>query len=169
MNHEHALYTDLLTLLREMLSHYHRLLELTQREQETLTAASLPTFLEMTTQKEILILELSVMEEGRQLLLRKLAEQLDTSPAELTLRALSQLAPEPLAVGFHRCRTDLVALIQAIEQVNAQKTMLLSSSLDCVRTSLRLISQLLEPAAIYGHSGHLDATRPGGRVLHRQV
>ncbi|SRR6266508_3307717 len=169
MNYEHELYTDLLTLLHDMLSHYHRLLELSQRERESLTAASLATLLEITTQKETTILELSVMEEGRQLLLRKLAEQLDIPTAELTLRNLSQLAPEPLADGFQCCRTDLLGLVQAVSQVNAKNAMLLSSSLNSVRTSLSLISRLLEPAPIYGNNGHLDTTGTGGKVLHKQI
>jgi flagellar biosynthesis/type III secretory pathway chaperone len=169
MNYAHELYTDLLTLLRDMVRHYHRLLELSQREQETLTAASLPALLEMTTQKETTILELSVMEEGRQLLLRKLAEQLDMPAAELTLRQLSQMAPEPFADGFQCCRTDLLGLVQAVSQVNAKNAVLLSSSLSSVRTSLSLISRLLEPAPIYGNNGHLDTTGAGGKVLHKQI
>ena len=169
MNYEHELYTDLLTLLRDMVNHYHRLLELSQREGESLTAASLPILLEIITQKESTILELSVMEEGRQLLLRKLAEQLDIPAAELTLRKLSQLAPEPLADGFQCSRTNLLNVVQAVSQVNAKNGVLLSSSLNSVHTSLSLISRLLEPAPIYGNNGHLDTTGTGGKVLHQQI
>jgi hypothetical protein len=45
MSHEYELYTDLLTFMREMLSHYHQLLVLSQRERQVLTAASFPTLL----------------------------------------------------------------------------------------------------------------------------
>lgn len=169
MSHAHELYTELLTLLRAMLSHYRQLLELSQREREILTAACLSTLLDITTQKETLILELSMMEEGRQLLLRKLAEQLEVSPAELTLGRLSTLAPQPFADAFQDCRTDLAALVQEISQANERNTVLLSSSLDCVRMSLGLLTRLLEPAPTYGSSGHLDTTGTGGKVLYKCV
>jgi flagellar biosynthesis/type III secretory pathway chaperone len=169
MSHDHALYTDLLALLRDMLSHYHRLLELSQRERAVLTEASLPTLLDITTQKETIVLELAVMEEGRQLVLRKLAEQLGIPTTELTLVRLSQGAPEPFADEFRRCRAELLDLIQAVSQMNTQNTVLLSSSLDAVRTSLSLISRLLEPAPVYGNGGHLGVSDTGGRLLHKQV
>jgi len=163
------LYTDLLTLLHEMVSHYRRLLALSQQEQEILTASSLPMLLESTIQKETLILELAVMEEGRQLLHRKLAEQHAVPLSELTLERLSGLAPQPYAAGFQRCRTELVQLVHAIGQVNAHNTILVSTSLDCTRASLGLLSRLLEPPPTYGSDGHLDATGRGGTLLYKRV
>jgi flagellar biosynthesis/type III secretory pathway chaperone len=169
MNHDHELYADLLTLLRDMLNHYHRLLELSNREREGVTAASLPTLLDITTQKETIVLELSIMEEGRQLMLRRLAEQFGVATTELTLAQLSQCAPEPFAEAFQRCRADLLGLIHAVSQVNAQNTVLLNSSLDAVRTSLALLSQLLEPAPIYGSSGHMGVSGTGGKLVYKQA
>jgi flagellar biosynthesis/type III secretory pathway chaperone len=169
MSHVHELYVDLLTLLRDMLRHYHRLLELSQHEREVLTAASLPALLDVTTQKETLVLELSVMEEGRQLMLRKLAEQIEVPIATLTLAQLSQCAPEPFADEFRRCRAELLDLMHAVRQVNTQNTVLLSSSLDAVRSSVSLLSRLLEPAAVYSNGGHMGVADGGGRLLHKQV
>jgi len=169
MSHTHELYTDLLTILQQMVSHYHQLLELSEGERQVLAAASLPALLELTTQKETLLLELSVMEEGRQVLLRKLAEQLDLPISELTLGRLGGVAPEPFADRFQRCRVELLSLTQAVSQVNAQNTVLLDASLNTVRTSLELISRLLEPAPTYGHNGYLDAASSGGKVLHKTV
>jgi hypothetical protein len=169
MSHTHELYTDLLILLQDMLSHYHRLLKLSQCEREGLAAASLPTLLDITTQKETIVLELSMMEEGRQLMLRRLSELLGTPVTELTLAQLSRLAPEPFASEFQRCRADLLELIHAVSRMNAQNTLLLSSSLDAVRTSVGLLSQLLEPAPVYGNGGHLGVSDTGGRLLHKQV
>jgi flagellar biosynthesis/type III secretory pathway chaperone len=169
MSHEQDLYADLLTLLRDMLSHYHRLLDLSQQEREVLTAASLPILLDITTQKETIVLELSMMEEGRQLMLRRLAEQFGVPTTELTLAQLSQCAPEPFAIEFQRCRDNFLDLIQAVSRVNAQNTVLLTSSLEAVRTSLGLLSQLLEPAPVYGHSGYVGVSGAGGRLLHKQV
>lgn len=169
MSHVHELYADLLTLLRDMLSRYQQLSALSQREREVLTAVSLPTLLALTTQKETLVLELSVIEEGRQLVLRKLAEHLGVPVVELSLGRLSTLAPQPFAEGFQRCRTDLVALVEAVSQVNAQNTLLLSSSLDAVQMSLGLLSRLLEPGPTYGSGGELDPTRTGGRVVQKHV
>ena len=169
MSHEHELYADLLTLLRDMLNHYRRLLELSQREREGVSAASLPTLLDITTQKETIVLELSIMEEGRQLILRRLAEQFGVATTDLTLAQLSQYAPEPFADAFQRCRADLLDLIHAVSQVNARNTVLLNSSLNAARTSLGLLSQLLEPAPIYGNSGHMGMSGAGGRLLHKQV
>jgi hypothetical protein len=97
-SHTQELYTDLLTLIREMFIHYRRLLQLSKRE--ILTAASLPTLIEIAMQKETILLELSIMEEGRQLLLRKLDEQLGIHPSALTLGKLNELAPEPLTSAF---------------------------------------------------------------------
>jgi flagellar biosynthesis/type III secretory pathway chaperone len=169
MSHTHELYTDLLTILQQMVSHYHQLLELSEGERQVIAAASLPALLELTTQKETLLLELSIMEEGRQVLLRKLADQLSMPVSELTLGQLGNVAPEPFAARFQCCRVDLRALTQAVSQVNAQNTALLDASLETVRTSLGLISRLLEPAPTYGHSGYLDAANRGGKVLHKTV
>jgi len=152
-----------------MLSHYHRLLKFSQREREVLAAASLPTLLDITTQKETIVLELSAMEEGRQLMLRRLSELLGIPATELTLAQLSQLAPEPFANEFQRCRADLLDLIHAVSQMNAQNTVRLSSSLDAVRTSIGLLSQLLEPTPVYGNGGHLGVSHTGGKLLHKQV
>ena len=91
------------------------------------------------------------MEEGRQVLLRKLAEQLGVPVSDLTLGQLGDIAPEPFADRFQRCRADLLSLTQAVSQINAKNTALLDASLDTVRTSLGLISRLLEPAPTYGH------------------
>jgi len=169
MNQTDDLYTDLLSLLREMLSHYRHLLELSQRERQALTTSALATLLEITTQKETLVLELSMMEEGRQLLLRKIAQLLEVPPTELTLARLVMLAPQAFTADFQRYRTDLGALVQEISQVNERNTMLLSSSLDCVRMSLKLLSRLLEPARTYTSSGQLETASAGGRVLYKSV
>jgi flagellar biosynthesis/type III secretory pathway chaperone len=169
MGHTHELYTDLLTILQQMLNHYHTLLQLSESERQVLATASLPTLLELTTQKETVLLELSVMEEGRQVLLRKLAEQLGVPVAYLTLGQLGDIAPEPFTNRFQRCRVDLLSLTQAVSQINAKNTALLDASLDTVRTSLGLISRLLEPAPTYGHNGYLDAANRGGKVSHKTV
>lgn len=169
MNQAQDLYTDLLSLLREMLSHYRHLLELSQRERQAVTTSALATLLETTTQKETLVLELSMMEEGRQLLLRKIAQLLEVPPTELTLARLGVLAPQAFTAEFQRCRTDLGALVQEISQVNERNTMLLSSSLDCVRLSLGLLSRLLEPARTYTSSGQLESIGAGGKVLYKCV
>lgn len=169
MSHTHELYTDLLTILEQMISHYCILLQLSENERKVLTTTSLPILFELTTQKETLLLEISVMEEGRQVLLRKLAEHLGISVAKLTLGQLGDIAPEPFADRFQRCRVDLLSLTQAVSQINAKNTALLDASLDTVRTSLGLIARLLEPAPTYGHHGYLDAANRGGKILHKTV
>jgi flagellar biosynthesis/type III secretory pathway chaperone len=169
MSHTHELYTDILTILEQMISHYHTLLQLSESERQILETTSLPTLFELTTQKETVLLELSVMEEGRQVLLRKLSEQIGTPVANLTLGQLGNIAPEPFADRFQRCRVDLLSLIQAVSQINAKNTALLDASLDTVRTSLGLIARLLEPAPTYGHHGYLDAANRGGKILHKTV
>jgi len=169
MSDVHELYTDLLALLREMLSRYQQLLTLSQQERQVLTAASLPTLLALTTHKETLVLELSVIEEGRQLVLRKLAEHLGVPVADLSLGRLSTLAPQPFADGFQCCRTDLGALVEAVSQANEQNTLLLSSSLNSVRISLGLLSRLLEPGPTYGSGGAVDTLGTGGKVLQKRV
>ena len=169
MSYMHELYQDLLTILQQMVSHYHQLLELSEGERQVLTAASLPALFELTTQKETLLLELSVMEEGRQVVLRKLAEQLGMPVSELTLGRLGDVAPEPFADRFQHCRVDLLSLTQTVGRVNAHNTALLDASLDTMRTSLGLISRLLEPAPTYGHNGYLDVSSRGGKVFHKAV
>jgi flagellar biosynthesis/type III secretory pathway chaperone len=169
MSHTHELYTDLLTILEQMISHYHILLQLSENERQVLTTTSLPILFELTTQKETLLLEISVMEEGRKVLLRKIAEHLGISVAKLTLGQLGDIAPEPFADRFQRCRVDLLSLTQAVSQINAKNTALLDASLDTVRTSLGLIARLLEPAPTYGHHGYLDAANRGGKILHKTV
>ena len=157
MSHTHELYTDLLTILQQMLGHYYTLLQLSESERQVLATTSLPTLLELTTQKETVLLELSVMEEGRQVLLRKLAEQLGVPVSDLTLGQLGDIAPEPFADRFQRCRAHLLSLTRH-HPMNAKNTALLDASLDTVRTSLGLISRLLEPAPTYGH--HQSSMQP---------
>jgi hypothetical protein len=165
----HDLYKDILSILHDMINHYNHILELCKSEVHIFRSANFCDLVAVTTRKEKIVLELSIMKEGWQLLLRKLAEQLNMPASDLTLAQLSILAPLPFGDAFRRCRTDLLAVVQAIGQLNAQNMTLLRSSLDVVRTSLGLISRLLEPAHVYGNDGALGTTDPGGRFLHRQV
>src|SRR3972149_11901211 len=102
---------DLVHLLSQEADEYGKLLALLSDEERALVQGRSADVAELTKQKERLALELKVLEEARQALIRRLAGPLGLPTGEVTLTRLIEAVPQNRAPALRDLRGRLTELM----------------------------------------------------------
>ena len=99
---------DLERILQAEVTHHERLSLLMQQERQYVIKGDLEQLGESNKQKETIILEIRMLEEGRIKVIEKLANSNNINPAELNLKRLILMVPPPFQDRFqgyfiHHC------------------------------------------------------------------
>jgi flagellar biosynthesis/type III secretory pathway chaperone len=163
------LLNELLGLLEGEIDLYGSLLLALQKEKRAVVDSNLDELIETNREKESLFLKIRILEEQRLTILEKLAENLGQLAQNLTLTKLSQLVEEPQSTQLADCHSRFLSLAQSIQEVNLSNKALLNHSLDLVRSSLTLLSDLMPSNPVYYKSGKMQAGDQGGRLVSGKI
>lgn len=165
---EHLL-EKLFGLLEHTTELYQALFGVVQKEKDAVAGLNLQQLNEACKAKDNLLLKLRILEEQREQLMDKLAGVLNCEPHEVSLTQLSNLVEEPYAARLRACSTQLLSLIQNLQEANRHNKMLLSHSLELVKGSYNLLNNVMAANPVYYRSGDLQKFRQTGKLLNDDV
>lgn len=161
---EHLL-KKLLGLLEHATELYQSLFAVVQQEKDAVVGLNLHQLNHACKAKDNLLLKLRILEEQREQLMDKLASDLKCSPQEISLTQLSQWVEEPYAGMFRKCSTDLLSLIQTLQEANQQNKALLSHSLELIQGSYNLLNNAMATSPVYYRRGDVQGNGQTGKLV----
>ena len=164
---------DILNKLLGLLEHqtdlYQDLLTLIEKEKQAVIATDLAGLNETAKVKDNLLLKIRILDEQREHLLRKLADELEHPVQELTLTRLSQLVEAPQANRLKRLRSAFSSIIAKIQQANDRNRTLFSHSLELVRSSVNLLNNVMTISPVYFSSGCIQHRDQTGKIVYKEI
>ena len=161
---EHLL-NKLIGLLTHATELYQSLVSVVENEKDAVVGLNLKQLNEVCKAKDNLLLKLRILEEQRQQVMHRLADELGCLPQGLTLTQLSQQVDESYSRRLLDCSTDLLALIQTLQDVTQQNKSLMSHSMQLIQGSYNLLSNLMSDNPVYYRSGTVSRGRRAGKLL----
>jgi flagellar biosynthesis/type III secretory pathway chaperone len=163
----------LLDKLLESLGHatelYHSLFRVVQNEKDAVVGLNLQKLNEACKAKDNLLLKLRILEERRQQIMDRVAAELGRSPTGLTLTRLSQLVDEDYADQLRDASTDLLAVIQALQEATRQNKFLMSHSMQLIQGSYTFLNNLMNVNPVYYSSGSVQNAAQTGKLLNGDI
>ena len=161
---EHLL-KKLLGLLEHATELYQSLFAVVQQEKDAVVGLNLHQLNHACKAKDNLLLKLRILEEQREQLMDKLASELNCSPQEISLTQLSQWVEEPYAGMLRERSTDLLSLIQTLQEANQQNKALLSHSLELIQGSYNLLNNAMATSPVYYRRGDVQGNGQTGKLV----
>ena len=161
---EHLL-KKLLGLLEHATELYQSLFAVVQQEKDAVVGLNLQQLNQACKAKDNLLLKLRILEEQREQLMDKLASELNCSPQEISLTQLSQWVEEPYAGMLRERSTDLLSLIQTLQEANQQNKALLSHSLELIQGSYNLLNNAMATSPVYYRRGDVQGNGQTGKLV----
>lgn len=118
-------------ILRDQVSSYRTLLDLLNRERASLVNIREANVEELSKEKDTIVMKLRLLEEERQRLLQEYAETHNVTE-DINLEKLGELTGNST---FLSLRSQLLSLLQSIEELNRFNTVLINRSLQYLRTT----------------------------------
>ena len=122
--------TAIISILGEQVNTYKMLHELLNKERECLIDIDSGRVEEISKEKDTVILRLRLLEEERQRLIKKFADENCLNP-DINLDELGKATGNDV---FHTLRSQLLSLLQSIEEMNRFNSILIDRSLNHIRT-----------------------------------
>ncbi|MGD8990781.1 MAG: flagellar protein FlgN [Desulfobacterales bacterium] len=163
------LLNKLIGLLANATELYRALLGVVQNEKEAVVGLNLKQLNEACKAKDNLLLKLRILEEQRQQVMERVAAKLECSAQGLTLTQLSQQVDEFYARQLLDRSTDLLALIQSLQEVTQQNKSLMSHSMQLIQGSCNLLNNLTAANPVYYRSGDINGGEQTGRLLNGDI
>lgn len=159
------LVNKLIGLLEHAAELYQALLVVVHKEKKAVLGLNLNQLNKACKTKDNLLLKLRILEEHREQLIGRLAADLGCSAQVLSLTKLSQLVEEPHASRLRDRSTDLLALIQTVQEASEKNKTILSHSLELVRGSYNLLNNLISANPLYYRTGTVQKNDQTGKLL----
>lgn len=163
------LFAELVTLVRQEIEHYRRLLALVRRERGQIVRGDLAGLTKVVRKKEALARELDRLGKSRVSLLDRLAEELGEPAATLTLARVARLAPGEAGETLSATLTEFRGVIGRLIAANDVNRTLLDRSLEFVQGSLALFRTVITTNPTYGASGRLEPSNPALVALNQSA
>ena len=164
-----VLLNEFFKLLEHETELYLSLLAVIEKEKRAVIASNLAKLNEAVKVKDNLLLKLRIVDEQRNHLLRKLADQLEQPLETLNLMKLSRLVEAPHGSRLERYRSKLLTLIAKIQDANERNRALFSHSLELVKGSINLLNNLMASSPVYFRTGDLQRHDQTGKILYGDV
>ena len=165
---EHLL-DKLLKSLEHATKLYQALFRVVQTEKDAVVGLNLQKLNEACKAKDNLLLKLRILEERREHLMDRVAAELGRSPQGLTLTRLSQLVDEAYAARLRDRSTDLLAIIQALQDATRQNKFLMSHSMQLIQGSYNYLNNLMAVNPVYYRSGNVRNGAQTGKLLNGDI
>ena len=165
---EHLL-NKLIGLLVHATELYRALLGVVQNEKEAVVGLNLKQLNEASKAKDNLLLKLRILEEQRQQVMERVADELGCSAQGLTVTQLSQQVDESYGRQLLDRSTDLLALIQVLQDATQQNKSLMSHSMQLIQGSYNLLNNLMAANPVYYRSGNVENHGQTGKLLNGDI
>jgi hypothetical protein len=159
------LLTKFLGLLEAETDLYRSLLSILRQEKKAVVLSNLKELNESSKEKENVILKIRILEEQRSQLSGKIADALGYSGRMLTLHKLADMVEEPYSARLRHNQSVLSALVHSLQEVNNTNKTLILHSLELVRGSLTLFSNLVNPHSVYFRTGEIKTGGQSGMLI----
>ena len=121
----------IISILREQINSYKILLELLKDERKSLVDIDAERIEHISKKKDTIVMRLRLLEEERQRLLAEFADDNEVD-SDISLHELGRLTEN---AQIPELRSQLISLLQSIEEMNSFNSVLIDRSLQQVRTS----------------------------------
>ena len=159
-------------ILEQLLDVLHRETELYQamssvmdKEKDAAIQSELIALNEAGIEKENILVAIGFLEDQRRELVTSLADYLNHPAQDLNLTVISQLVEEPFAGRMKQVSSDLSALLEPLQVANQRNRQLFEHSLELLRGSFNLFSELRPSSPIYHRTGAIQNTHASGRCV----
>jgi hypothetical protein len=164
------LYKNLEDLLNQKVELYENFIQLLKSEWSCISEYSYESLQETITKKEDKVMQMQALENSRSCLMKKIAENLNVSQANLTLKKLSQIKNNPYKNKFLKCRNKILYQIKEINKWSEITKGLMDTSALSLKKSLAYIHSADEKAnSPYLANGQVMEGRIEGRMLSMDV
>jgi flagellar biosynthesis/type III secretory pathway chaperone len=160
---------QLLGLLDRETQLYRSMLDVIEGEKEAAVRSELNALNEAVAEKENLMAALRKIEEQRRGLMARLAEALGYPLKDLTLKKLSQLVDPPFAGRLQRAGTNLLSVLNQVQEANQRSKLLFEHSLDLLRGTFNLLNELLSANTVYYRTGNIHSSHSTGKCVSSDI
>ncbi|MCP4367533.1 MAG: flagellar protein FlgN [Deltaproteobacteria bacterium] len=163
------LLKELVKLLEDEIEIFRSLLPVFKKEKEAVLASDLHELNITLAKKEKLLFNMHSLEKERTHVMNKLAESLELSPDELTLKELARSVKKPYSIRIKNSGLQLRKLAKKISNANNTNRGMFAHSLNFVKGALTLLQNIVTPSRIYHRTGMVQAERQSGKVLSGEI
>ena len=156
-------------LLLEQLNLYRQLLDLTQKERETLMASNIETLNDVVSQKTYLSQLLDRIENQRIALMTELAVSFNCRFEDFTLKRLADLIDQSTSKRFIQLRHDLTLVIKKLKGENDTNKRLMSHCIMLMDNSVNILNSMLCHESTYIHTGCFNKTNEAGFIFSGKI
>lgn len=140
------------------------LLSVMQKEKGVIVESDIDGLNTLSKKKENLLLKIRIFEEQRLKITNDLSDFTGCESERLTLNKLAQMVKEPYSSRLESEHSRFSSLLQTIQEVNQGNMYLMNHSLGVVRSSLKLLDNLMTPNPVYYDTGMIKKKSQNARV-----
>lgn len=144
---------DLLAVLGAQTEVCEQLLHLAEQRRAALVAADADQLGTLLGQEQPLVTRMQRLEQARLHLIAPWAAQLETTPEQATISALSTLVDAETGAALHRAKDRLLQAITALNEANEANAGFLQACLDSVDLSIQHLLQAVQLDPRYASGG----------------
>jgi flagellar biosynthesis/type III secretory pathway chaperone len=148
---------------------YRSMLTVIGKESKATVRSDLNALTKAGEEKENILLKLRLIEEQRIRLVREMAEALGYPPRDFTITMISQLVGEPFAGRLSQAGTDLSTVLNTVKDANHRNKQLFEHSLELLRGSFNLLSELTRSDMVYYRTGNIQRTYQTGKCVNGEI
>ena len=160
---------QLLRVLERESELYRSMLTVIEQESKGAVRSDLNALAKAGEEKQNILEKLRSIEEQRIRLVREMADALGYSPQDFTLTMISQLVGEPLAGRLSQAGTDLATVLNTVKDANHRNKQLFEHSLELLRGSFNLLSELTRSDMVYYRTGNIQRTYQTGKCVNGEI
>jgi flagellar biosynthesis/type III secretory pathway chaperone len=160
-----AILNQVIEILEQSEGLYQNLLPIINREKQAALGSDPRQLAAVTVEKEELLARMGRLERQRIKLIDQLADDLNVSPAQLSLSALAARTDTYQAYRILSLRDSMGELVKKIKRANEENRLLIQHCLDLARGALGFFQHWMTPVSVYGSSGRMDNDHRSGKLL----
>ena len=145
------------------------MLTVTEKEGKAAVRSELNALINVGEEKENILVKLRLLEEQRIRMVKEVAEALGCPPRDITLTMISQMVDEPFAGRLSQAGTDLSTLLNTLKEANHRNKQLFEHSLELLRGSFNLLSELTHSGMVYYRTGNIQRTYQTGKCVNGEI
>jgi len=139
------------------------------KEKDAAIKSELIALNEAGIEKENILVALGFLEDRRRELVKDLADIFEYSGDDLNLTVISQWVGEPFANRLTKASARLKTLLETLQDTNQRNRQLFEHSLELLRGSINVLSDLHTSGPVYYSTGALQNTGTAGRCVSDEI
>jgi len=160
---------QLLHVLDREKEHYRSILTVIDQESKAAVRSDFNALIKSGEEKENILVKLRLIEEERIRLVREMAEALGYPPRDFTITMMSQLVGERFGGRLNQAGTDLSTVLNTVKDANYRNKQLFEHSLELIKGSFNLLSELTRSDMVYYRTGNMQRTYQTGKCVNGEI